>query len=1169
MTFGGLWLRSLVYHWRGNLAVLLGVAVGSAVLTGALLVGDSLRGSLRALSLDQLGWVDQAMVTGRFFRSELAGQLSAERTAPAILLQGTARVPAHLSKVTVLGVDERFWPGELSEDDKKFWQSDRDEVVINAALGEALSARVGDTITLSVQKADHIPRESLLGKRKVEDVVMALPVKVRKILPDEVMARFTLKPSPEPARNAFLPLRMLQERLQQPGRANAVLAAGTVDGLRRHVTADDWGLRLRSPDDRARALVRFLHPRKQVGPLKPAQWRGRVPEALAKKAQKGELSVDQVVDYYRKNRAYLSLESRQMFLEPAVAEACRKIQEFYMLPHFLDRNLRLAPVLVYLADTLSDGKAEIPYAVVAALNTERSAPLGPFQPAGTPPLGDDEIILADWSESPLSAKPGDPITIAFYAPDDLGQLKKETKRFTLRYKVPLEGAADDPDLTPEFPGITDKLSMGTWEKPPFPYDPKRIKPADERYWQRYRTTPRAYVTLAAGQRLWSSRFGSLTSVRIAGWKESDPPPTAKEFEEFLLGKLNLEQGGFVFQDVKEQALKAGAGSTDFGILFLAFSCFLIVAALMLVGLLVRLNLDRRAPEIGLLLAVGCRRRTVLYLLLAEGATLAVVGGVIGLVGAVGYAGLLLDFLSERWPGEQPLTFLHFHGRLQSYLIGYLSALAVSVLTILWALRVLAGVSPKGLLAGGTTPDTLPAKARRIHWSLWVAGISAVGAAVSLAAGFLVTGHEAQAMSFFGSGTFLLIAILAAVWRRMRAVSRASPLVPRPYSLGRLGVRNAARHPVRSLLTVGLLAAAAFLVVAVQSFHQEAGAEFYEKTGGSGGFRLLAESDVPIFQDLNSSKGRSDLFPDQVPEILETVTFYPFRVRAGDDASCLNLYQPLKPRILGVPESLIRRGGFDFSGVLRPSDAEKQNPWRLLERTEPDGAIPVLVDANTAQWILHVGLGDVYVDRDSNRKLRIVGLLRGSIFQSELLMADAQFRKLFPRQEGFGFFLIEGPPDKAGQVKSALDSAAAALFVTPTARRLEAYLAVENTYLATFQALGGFGLLLGALGLAVVLLRGVWERRGELALLRALGFRRRSLGWLVLAENGYLLILGLGAGVLAALLAVAPHLIGSGTAVLWLQMLVLLGLVLLVGLGAATAAVAATLRAPLLNALRRE
>src|SRR5262249_33469018 len=142
-------------------------------------------------------------------------------------------------------------------------------------------------------------------------------------------------------------------------------------------------------------------------------------------------------------------------------------------------------------------------------------------------------------------------------------------------------------------------------------------------------------------------------------------------------------------------------------------------------------------------------------------------------------------------------------------------------------------------------------------------------------------------------------------------------------------------------------------------------------------------------------------------------------------------------------------------------------------------------------------------------------------------------------------------------------------VTPTLQRVEAYLAVENTYLSTFQALGGLGLLLGALGLAVVLLRSVWERRGELALLRALGFRRTALGWLVLAENSFLLGVGLGVGAVTALVAVAPPLLAGAGEVPWVRLLAMLALVLVVGLAAVAAAVASTLRAPLVPALRRE
>src|SRR5262249_38829853 len=200
----------------------------------------------------------------------------------------------------------------------------------------------------------------------------------------------------------------------------------------------------------------------------------------------------------------------------------------------------------------------------------------------------------------------------------------------------------------------------------------------------------------------------------------------------------------------------------------------------------------------------------------------------------------------------------------------------------------------------------------------------------------VPGHEAQAMTFFGSGACLLTAGLAGVWMWMRRPAHRM-VATGPEALTRLGVRNAARHPVRSLLTVGLLASATFLVVAVESFHRETGATFFAREGGSGGFRLIAETDVPVFQ---------------TPSIAETKVV-PFRVRPGDDASCLNLYQPLQPRILGVSDELIERGGFHFSAGLWTTPEEKANPWLLLQQKQRDGAVPRIAHANSPQRILQI------------------------------------------------------------------------------------------------------------------------------------------------------------------------------------------------------------------------
>ena len=411
-----------------------------------------------------------------------------------------------------------------------------------------------------------------------------------------------------------------------------------------------------------------------------------------------------------------------------------------------------------------------------------------------------------------------------------------------------------------------------------------------------------------------------------------------------------------------------------------------------------------------------------------------------------------------------------------------------------------------------------------------------------------------------------------------------------WSVARLGIRNAARHPGRSMLTAGLLASAAFLLVAVEAFRRRVDAQ-EAVAQANGGFDLVAESDLPLYRDLNAQEGRQEVQAKLLPiyrhesggvnasaerrakeaaALLERVSVVAFRVRAGDDVSCLNLYQPLRPRLLGVPVGFIetQHGGFRFAATAARTDGERSNPWTLLLPQQDE--VPAFGEKNTVEWMLKTTLGGE-VALPPDRRLRIDGLLSDSVFQSSLLVSEPNFLRMYPGYEGYNYFLIHTPEGKQAEVRRVLESAYGdrGLQATPTAEKLNAYLAVENMYLTTFQALGGLGLLLGSLGLAVVLLRGVWERRGELALLRALGFRRATLGWLVLAENAFLLFVGLLSGTASALVAVSPHLLNGGGSIPWMHLLALLVGVVLIGLSAGALATTSTLRAPLILALRRE
>jgi hypothetical protein len=497
-----------------------------------------------------------------------------------------------------------------------------------------------------------------------------------------------------------------------------------------------------------------------------------------------------------------------------------------------------------------------------------------------------------------------------------------------------------------------------------------------------------------------------------------------------------------------------------------------------------------------------------------------------------------------------------------------------VASIAWALRGLTRLPPHALLAGVVRAGRHAVAARG-------RGVAAVvaGGAVAVAAGLTLltslTDALSQSSGFFCGGAALLVACLSGLRLWLGGEPGRVIQAAGPGALLRLGVRNARRHTGRSTLTAGLIAAATFVIAALQAMRLEAPTETSARDSGTGGFALFAEAAVALPYDLNTRAGRAALnLSEDADTALAGAAFIPFRLRPGDETSCLNLYRPAQPRLLGAPQAMIERGGFAFSRTLAETRTEARNPWRLLRRRLADGAIPMIADEAAVLWQLHLALGDDLLIRDEHGRevhLRIVALSKGSFLQGELIVAEDEFVRLFPSVSGYAFHLIDVAPGRAQRVEETLERELSdfGLAATSTRQRLAELFVVQNTYLSTFQTLGGLGLLLGTVGLAAVLLRNVWERRGELALLRALGFSGAALGWMVVVENGLLVAAGLLAGLVSAGLAVAPHAVSRIESLPWQSLLLLLGAVFATGMLASTVALIPVLRARLLPALRSE
>jgi hypothetical protein len=490
-----------------------------------------------------------------------------------------------------------------------------------------------------------------------------------------------------------------------------------------------------------------------------------------------------------------------------------------------------------------------------------------------------------------------------------------------------------------------------------------------------------------------------------------------------------------------------------------------------------------------------------------------------------------------------------------------------------SLRAVAKATPRALLSGRSLDVPASADARKPSRRRLIAMAFAVIGALLLGLGLVSQG--AQTGAFFGAGASLLIAslLMLSAWLRDREPRTLAGHGAR--AVARLGFRNAAFRPSRSVLSAALIASAAFIIVSVEAFRRGADISS-DPQSGTGGFALLAKSEVPLLSNPNDAAGREALLI-RAPE-LQSVTFARFRIRPGEDASCLNLYRPANPTIIAPEPAFVDSNRFSFTASEASTTEERANPWRLLQRQFADGAVPAIADATSLQYVLHAAVGDVFemdIGAEEPLRLRFVGALRDSVLQGELIISEQHFLKLFPARAGHQFFLLDAPA-----VRSAADAAALAGVVEreldafgvdaiSTAERLAAFHRVENTYLSTFQALGGLGLMLGTIGLATVMFRNVLERRRELALLRAVGYDARHVSLMIVAEAGFVLAVGLAAGAGCAAIAIAPAWLGRGGSVPGPGVALLLGGVALAGLLSSIVAARAALRGEVLRALRAE
>ena len=735
--------QSIRHHWRTHLGVILGCALASLVLVGALMVGDSVKGTLKAQAESRVGKIGEALLCGERFvpwpadkakRPAVVARMffPGEDAAGVLLMQGSAvrgDGKARANKVQMVGVDEDFW--KLSPRDKKDSRDEKDavpsvlSVSLNQRLAAQLSVKAGDELSLYVEKPGAFSKDAPLSGE--EAALVTVKARVGRIVGDEDFGRFALTASQVPPNTVFVPLAELQAKVGLGEKVNVVLEKTYVP----KGEGSPWRREFMPPTE---ACSYTLLPNKR-----------QPDEHLFDRTFGDEFSIT-----YLAGGRGVELRSPRVFLDPELVRSSRMSEKTpkgkidISRPVFEiygkgDKLEELAPWMIqggtppppgldsltYFVTAIEKGAAsdseprtgDIPVADGATNTSDaqisknpkagsdskapsdhhavgdrnvaapiRSTPYSMVTAIDAPASGfvqaelaDDEIQITRWLADDLGAQPGDTLTLRYSVMGERRELIEKTRTFTILAPI-IE--MEEPQLDSSWmPDFPNVPDKDSFSKwkPGFPFDSKLIRKKDEEYWEKHRGTPKAFINLKVGQEMWGNRWGNLTSIRY-------PAGTKREQVERIAAFIDPKALGFRVVNLREQALAATDAPVDFGQLFASFSFFLIAAASVLTGLLFTFTIEQRAAEAGLLLAVGWTRKQVRRLFLKEGALLALIGATVGVGGAVLYTKAVLAALAGAWSGATGGTTFLFVVNTSTILGGILGSVVMALFAMWRASR---------------------------------------------------------------------------------------------------------------------------------------------------------------------------------------------------------------------------------------------------------------------------------------------------------------------------------------------------------------------------------------------------------------------------------------------------------------------------------------------------
>ncbi len=238
-------LKSLKYYYKANIGIALGIAISTAVITGALIVGDSVSYSLSRATHYRLGNIESTVTAGdRFFSQDLSHRLSLENKKSfssvlrleTILLNNGGK--SRINRAQVWGVDSSF--KSVIGSNFSFDSIGDNEVAISQNIADKLNLKIGDNILLKIKKASLIPLNAPFVSS--EDQSVSKRVEIVDIVGKQDYGRVNLSNSQTAPYNIFTSIDWLNKAMKFSNKANLIITNESNlsnDNLKSVISIDD------------------------------------------------------------------------------------------------------------------------------------------------------------------------------------------------------------------------------------------------------------------------------------------------------------------------------------------------------------------------------------------------------------------------------------------------------------------------------------------------------------------------------------------------------------------------------------------------------------------------------------------------------------------------------------------------------------------------------------------------------------------------------------------------------------------------------------------------------------------------------------------------------------------------------------------------------------------